>query len=324
MRSRPLSDARMPSPTSPRAEVPDTPATPSRAPLGSETTISKDLVPLANDSHSNAELASAWLRIPFVASMLARSNGFRDAINRWLQRPLEVTLAALVCVVLYRIGVLPEASMPVLLVALATVAMTGKIAQNHLAARLRQRELYTWIGVRVAAMTVAIYASGWGPILAVGSVLLAAEILQAAGARAAMPTSLWAFAAILTGQLSIAFGPAPSTIASPLAHLVAAVGAIASAFAIRIIAVNAAEKDRALEQLRHAVLRLDALHSLGQQVLSRLQVADMVDLATQQAQSLLHPCTALLVLGGGDGPLRYASAHGEHARLFRGRQLRPR
>lgn len=245
-----------PNPPHPRTVAPTARSLPPRA---SSVKGTPDGVPSREADHRTK--LSSGQRAPSLSS-LTTLEPLRLA-SAWIRRPLELAAAALACVVLYLTGVLSHASLPSILIALAVAAVFGSIAQRRLGPNASVAGLYGWIGLHMAGITAVIYASGWGPVLAIGYVFPASEVLQVVGRGAMRPVAVWALLGILAGELAIGLGLAPSAIEVPLAHHVAVVGAIGLMFVLRLVSMNVGEKDRALELLRHALLRLNVLHSAG-------------------------------------------------------------
>ena len=84
------------------------------------------------------------------------------------------------------------------------------------------------VAVQVAAVTVLLYAIGWGPMLAIGYVIIAADNLSMSGSRATRPAAWCTVGAIAIGELVTAAGWAPSMIEPDLVlgiSVLAALGA---------------------------------------------------------------------------------------------------
>ena len=84
----------------------------------------------------------------------------------------------------------------------------------------------------LAAITVAIYATGWGPTLAVAYGYAVAYAIRYAGSRATKPMMFTSLACIAIGQIAIATGVAPTLIPQPLVHGLAILISVATAMTI--------------------------------------------------------------------------------------------
>jgi len=72
--------------------------------------------------------------------------------------------------------------------------------------------LWARIAMQVAGVTLLLYSIGWGPTLAVGYILIAADNLYTSGPRATRPAEWCSVVGIAVGQMAIALGWAPSLI----------------------------------------------------------------------------------------------------------------
>lgn len=91
------------------------------------------------------------------------------------------------------------------------------------------------VGVEMAVIAVVIYGIGWGPILAVGFVFGAADVMRSAGSAAARPAAAWTVVCIAAGQVAIATGVAPTLIHQPLVHTLGALDALGAVVTIKVL-----------------------------------------------------------------------------------------
>jgi diguanylate cyclase (GGDEF)-like protein/PAS domain S-box-containing protein len=98
---------------------------------------------------------------------------------------------------------------------------------------------------QVAVVTATIYATGWGPALAVGLVLIGQETLATTGSFSQRSMLLWALTFMVAGQVGIALGWVPSIVPAPEVHGLAILMAIGIAFSYRSLAVALHDKEDA-------------------------------------------------------------------------------
>ncbi|MDX1619608.1 MAG: EAL domain-containing protein [Nitriliruptorales bacterium] len=103
--------------------------------------------------------------------------------------------------------------------------------------------LHARIALEVVALTTLVYATGWGPALALVYVIAIADNVRHSGSQATRPAFDWSLAAIALGQLAIQLDVAPSLVGLPAAHGVAVLGAVALGIASqRIHAMTSREE----------------------------------------------------------------------------------
>jgi diguanylate cyclase (GGDEF)-like protein len=99
----------------------------------------------------------------------------------------------------------------------------------------------------IVAISVGIYATGWGPTLAVAYGYAVSYAIRYAGSKATTPMMACTLACITLGQVAIATGIAPTLIDEPLVHGLALLAAAVTALTIAFQGVVIAEKE-ALER----------------------------------------------------------------------------
>ena len=55
-----------------------------------------------------------------------------------------------------------------------------------------------------------IYATGWGPVLSVGFVFCAAQVVAIEGSPAVFPATMWSLVCLAAAEIAVGFGWAPS------------------------------------------------------------------------------------------------------------------
>jgi diguanylate cyclase (GGDEF)-like protein/PAS domain S-box-containing protein len=139
----------------------------------------------------------------------------------------------------------------------------GNLATKLVAYWCRGAASYIRLLVRIAAettlITIVMYATGWGPVLAIGYMFLVHDVVGEVGARAWRITLVCALTGIALGQLAIAAHLAPSFIAAPRVHGLATLGALGLAFVVRMFGRASEEKEHARETVVRSERRMSAL-----------------------------------------------------------------
>ncbi len=113
--------------------------------------------------------------------------------------------------------------------------------------------LHARIGSQVVLVTAVIYATGWGPALALGLVLVGQEALVITGSTSQRVVLGWSLACLAVGEALIALGWAPSLIGAPEVHGLAVLTAIGIAFSSRSLHTSLIEKEDTAAQHRAVV-----------------------------------------------------------------------
>ncbi|MGO9875805.1 MAG: putative bifunctional diguanylate cyclase/phosphodiesterase [Acidimicrobiia bacterium] len=113
--------------------------------------------------------------------------------------------------------------------------------------------LHARIGSQAALVTAVIYATGWGPALAIGLVLVGHEALVITGSSSQRVVLGWNLSCLAAGQGLIALGWAPSLIPAPEVHGLAVLVAIGITFSYRSLHTALIEKEVAAARHRAVV-----------------------------------------------------------------------
>ena len=145
---------------------------------------------------------------------------------------------------------------PVLIVVAAFVsalvtALWGRVTSGPL--------LWLRIGPLVLAITATMYATGWGPMLAVGYVFLLGDVLHDIGTVATRPMLVLSLLGLALGQLAIQLGWAPTFVATPDIHGLAVLSAAGLSVAILIIDRATRRQQEAETEVRRSEERFRAL-----------------------------------------------------------------
>jgi diguanylate cyclase (GGDEF)-like protein/PAS domain S-box-containing protein len=152
---------------------------------------------------------------------------------------------------LHRLGVLGPTPLWVLLVLTGITAAVGLVVE--VAARRITNpmvRLHVRLSFATVTTTVVLYATAWGPVIAIGYVLAVIDGLRTEGSRAWWPGAAWSLVAMGFGQLAIGLGIAPSILAPHVAHAVAA----GNAACLVIVLYSLGTTTRAAEQAQHDVV----------------------------------------------------------------------
>jgi diguanylate cyclase (GGDEF)-like protein/PAS domain S-box-containing protein len=105
--------------------------------------------------------------------------------------------------------------------------------------------LHARVASQAVAVTATIYATGWGPALAIGLVLVGQESLAVTGSSAQRAVLGWNLSCLAAGQGLIALGWAPSLVPVPQVHGLAVLMGIGIAFSYRSLHTALIEKEQA-------------------------------------------------------------------------------
>ena len=105
--------------------------------------------------------------------------------------------------------------------------------------------LHAKTAAQAMVVTATIYATGWGPALAIGLVLVGQETLASAGSSSQRMVMGWNLSCLAAGQCLIALGWAPSLIPVPEVHGLAFLMSIGMVFSYRSLRSALVEKEAA-------------------------------------------------------------------------------
>jgi diguanylate cyclase (GGDEF)-like protein len=160
-----------------------------------------------------------------------------------------------------------------------------------------ERQMVYRTSTMLAAITVAIYATGWGPTLAVAYGYAVAYAIRYAGSRATLPMMFTSVGCIALGQGAIAIGLAPTLIPQPLVHGLAILIAAATAMTTYFQGLVMRERE-ALERTVHEQkeeLAHRAYHDSLTQLPNRTSFLEHLDAALEKAREQGH-CVAVLFI----------------------------
>jgi diguanylate cyclase (GGDEF)-like protein/PAS domain S-box-containing protein len=105
--------------------------------------------------------------------------------------------------------------------------------------------LHLWIASQAIVVTATIYATGWGPALAIGLVLVGQETLVTAGSSSERAIVGWTLACLAAGEALVALRWVPSLIPLPQVHGLAILMAIGIVFSYRSLRAALVDREAA-------------------------------------------------------------------------------
>jgi diguanylate cyclase (GGDEF)-like protein/PAS domain S-box-containing protein len=152
---------------------------------------------------------------------------------------------------LHAVGALGPTPLWVLLTLLALTALVGG-AVELAARRLPPSPFRTHLRLASATIctTAVLYATSWGPVIAIGYVLAVIDALRTEGSHTWRPGLEWGLVTMGLGQLAVTFGLAPSILPDGVANTVAA----ANAACLAIVLYSLGTTTRAAEDAQAKVV----------------------------------------------------------------------
>jgi diguanylate cyclase (GGDEF)-like protein/PAS domain S-box-containing protein len=156
-----------------------------------------------------------------------------------------------------------------------------------------------WVHAKIASqaivVTATIYATGWGPGLAVGLLLVGQESLATVGSNALRAVLGWNLSCLAVGEVVLALGWAPSPLPVPEVHGLAVLMAIGIAFSYRSLTSALAEKEQASAFVESRERRFRALVQSSHELVFVVDVNSTVTYASPSCREILgHEPGALL------------------------------
>jgi len=168
--------------------------------------------------------------------------------------------AALVPIlVLRRFGLVAHEPVWLWLSVFAVIPLGSILLEVLYRRRQSPRRLHARVAFHVAAVTVVIYLSGWGPVLTAAYAFVALENVSHDGSRTWRTTMLWSSAGIAAGQVAIWRGWAPSFLSVPKGEALGLMGAFVLFFVIRMAGATMERKEEAEFSMRTSEDRFRSL-----------------------------------------------------------------
>src|SRR5579871_639176 len=158
--------------------------------------------------------------------------------------------ALVVLLLLRRYGMVAHKPIWVWLVVFTAVPASSALAEIVYQRHPDALTLHARVASHVAAVTVVIYLTGWGPVLTGAYAFVALENLSQHGSKVWRVTALWSVIGIALGQLGVWQGFVPSFLATSRAQALGLMGIFVLLFIIRMAGATTALKEEAEASLR--------------------------------------------------------------------------
>jgi len=154
------------------------------------------------------------------------------------------------------------------------------------------------VSIEMAVIAVVIYGIGWGPILAIGFVFGAVDVMRSEGSAAARPSIVWTLICMALGQGAIATGVAPTLIHQPLVHTLSALDALGVVVTIKVLEWFAVARESSEERFEALVqeasdiiIVADASGALSyvSPAFDRILGFSAATIGTRPAGEMMHP-----------------------------------
>jgi len=160
--------------------------------------------------------------------------------------------------------------------------------------------LHVWIASQAILVTATIYATGWGPALAIGLVLVGQETLAVAGSSSERVILGWTLSCLAAGQGMIALGWAHSLIRVPEVHGLAVLMGIGIAFSYRSLRSALIEREQAAALTESRERRFRALVQSSSDLVFAVDLTSTVTYASPSCTKVLgYEPESLLGSGAG-------------------------
>ncbi len=176
-----------------------------------------------------------------VVSPLTGKVGPREGRLKWLPRVSPVALGYLIgpialvaILVLMHFGLVVRQPTWLWIVVFALIPATSLMVDYLYRRQPSETVLNIRVAQNVAAVTIVIYLSGWGPVLVLAFAFVALENISRDGSRLWRATARWSLLGIAAGQAAIWAGWAPSMLSTSQANALAFMAAFVLFFVIRM------------------------------------------------------------------------------------------
>jgi diguanylate cyclase (GGDEF)-like protein/PAS domain S-box-containing protein len=162
--------------------------------------------------------------------------------------------AALVVVLALRwFGLVAQEPVWLWLAVFVTIPAVSIVVEYLYLRRPTGDRMYLRVAWHVAAVTVVIYLSGWGPVMVGAFAFVALENISDNGSRTWRMTAFWSLLGVAVGQLAIWQHWAPSFLSVPDAEALGLMGVFVLLFVIRMAAATMGQKEEAEDRFRSLV-----------------------------------------------------------------------
>ncbi len=179
------------------------------------------------------------------------------------------------------------------------------------------------VAVEMAVIALVVYGIGWGPVLALGFVFGAVDIMRSEGSAAARPAMVWTLVCMAAGQLAIAIGAAPSLIHPPLVDGLSALDAVGAVATIKVLQWFASARETGEARFEALVQEASDIIIVADNegrltyvspAFNRILGSAVGDFRSRSMVEMLHP-DDLASMQGRSSEIRGAAAHGMGAEV---------
>jgi diguanylate cyclase (GGDEF)-like protein/PAS domain S-box-containing protein len=207
-------------------------------------------------------------------------------LGAWLPH-LSTPVAAVGFWLMHRADLLGPAPFWVILAMLAGTGVCNVVAYS-VSRRMAPSAARMHVRLSVAALTttVILYSTGWGPVIAMGYVLGASDVLRTDGSEAWWRGTVWSLFAIGIGQVAIASGIAPSVLSMHVSHAVAVGNAACLVIVMYSLGTTTASAETAQAEV---ATEREHFRSLVQHARDVIAVLDRDDLTIRYMSPAVEP-----------------------------------
>ena len=168
-------------------------------------------------------------------------------------------MALVVVLLLRHWHVLAQEPVWLWLAVFAAIPAVSVVADIAYWRRPTSKRRHARMACHVAAVTVVIYLSGWGPVLVLTFAFVALENIAHDGSRAWRPALAWSLAGVVMGQIGIWLGWMPSLLKPAHAQALEVMGCFLLVFVVRMAGAAAEKQEDAEAHLRASEERFRSL-----------------------------------------------------------------
>jgi PAS domain-containing protein len=204
---------------------------------------------LASEDGASTPARADWPEPPVQAPAVQRLN---LSTLPYLAGPI----AFVVVLVLMRFGYLAHVPWWAWLSVLTCITLVNVVVDGFYQARPSAFRLDIRVISQVAAVTLVINLTGWGPVLWAAYIFIALENMARAGSRAWRITLLWSLFGMVIGQICLDQGWLQSQLSKPAAASLNVMGAFVLYFVIHMAGAIMGQNETALAQKEEAEAHL--------------------------------------------------------------------
>jgi diguanylate cyclase (GGDEF)-like protein/PAS domain S-box-containing protein len=226
--------------------------------------------------------------------------GFRSRLRARLFDPINVVIPPLVVAFCLArpSGLIADIPYWAIVVLFISTLLVNCVGGALWADATSGRRLVARVGVEMGTIALVVYGIGWGPILVIGFVYGAADVMRTAGSAAAKSAMAWTVIFVALGQLAIFTGLAPTLVRQPQIHGLGALAALGALMTIKLLewfaVAREATEGRFRALVQHASDIIVVTDSEGRlsyvsPAFARILGISSGQFGNRQADELLHP-----------------------------------